>query len=95
MQPLARTVTTNTWRGVGPYHDDDPTSFKGIKLLETTECNKLYILNTMFATRLNEHGWSFHSNIGYKRRLDYIMADWYVKRATTNLPCLSDAKPNF
>ena len=73
-----------TWIGVGPYHDEDPTSFNGTKLLETAECNKLYILNTMFATRSHEHRWSFHSNLGYKRRLDYIIADWYVKRATTN-----------
>ena len=35
-----------SWREVGPYHDEDPTSFNGIKLLETAECNKLYILNS-------------------------------------------------
>ena len=74
----------DTWRGPGPYHDEDPTSFNGTKLLETAECNQLYILNTMFATRSNEHRWSFHSNLGYKRRLDYIVTDRYVKRATTN-----------
>jgi len=38
----------------------------------------------MYATRSDEHRWSFHSNRGYKRRLDYIMADLYVKTATTN-----------
>ena len=74
----------DTWKGVGPYHDEDPTSFNGTKLLETAECNQLHILNTMFATRYNEHRWTFHSNLGYKRRLDYILTDWYVKHATTN-----------
>lgn len=69
---------------MGPYNDKDPTNFIGEKLIETTESNNFYILNTMFATRSDEHRWSFHSNLGYKRRLDYIMADWYVKRATTN-----------
>ena len=51
------------------------------------------ILNTMFATRSNEHRWSFHSNLGYKHRLDYIMTDWYEKHATTN--CRVYPKPNF
>ena len=49
----------DSWKGVGPYHDHNPTSFNGTKLIETAEGNGLYILNTMFATRSDEHRWSF------------------------------------
>ena len=30
------------------------------------------------------HRWSFYSNLGYKRRLDYILCEWYVKRFSNN-----------
>ena len=73
-----------SWMGVGSFNDDAPTSYNGEKLIETSESNDLYILNTLFATRSDEHRWSFHSNRGYKRRLDYILTDWYVRRFTTN-----------
>ena len=46
-----------SWRGVGLYHDEDPTSFNGIKLLETAQCNKLYILNTMPVCNKIERTW--------------------------------------
>ena len=73
------------WKSIGPHHDENPTSFNGTKLIEIAEENSLSILNTMFTTRTDEHRWSFHSNLGYKRRLDYIIAnEWYVKHATTN-----------
>ena len=74
----------SNWRCVGQFHDPDLTSFNGSRLVETAEINNLFLLNTMFATKSDEHRWSFVSNLGYKRRLDYIMAEWYVKRATKN-----------
>ena len=40
------------WHCVGKFHDPDPTSFNGTQLLEASENNGLYILNTMFATRI-------------------------------------------
>ena len=30
------------------------------------------------------HRWSFYSNLGYKRRLDYILCEWFVKRFCNN-----------
>jgi hypothetical protein len=68
---------------IGSQHDN-LTSFNGSKLIEMGEENSLFILNTMFVTGSDEHRWSFHSNLGYKRRLDYIMAEWFVKHANTN-----------
>lgn len=85
---------SSNWRCVGPYNDDEPTSFNGMKLLEMAETNNLFILNTMFATKSPTHRWTFKSNLGYLRRLDYILGEWYIKRATTNCrayPGVSDA----
>ena len=30
------------------------------------------------------HRWTFYSNLGYKRRLDYILCEGFVKRFSTN-----------
>ena len=72
------------WHCVGRVHDPNPTSYNGERLIETAETNNMFLLNTMFDTKSDEHRWSFVSNLGYKRRLDYIMSEWYVKRATKN-----------
>ena len=69
---------------VGLYNDSDPTSFNGTKLIETAQNNGLYILNTMFPTKSSAHRWTFKSPLGYYRRLDYILGEWYVKRASQN-----------
>ena len=69
----------NSWKCVGRF-DDEPTSFNGTKLIEVSESNRMYILNTLFAT----NKWSFKSNLGYYRRLDYILGEWFVKRASQN-----------
>lgn len=74
----------STWKCLGPYHINNKSSFNGMKLIETAESNALCILNTTFATRSSEHLWTFHSNLGYKRRLDYILAEWFVKTSTNN-----------
>lgn len=43
------------WKSIGLHRDENPTSFNGTKLIETAEENSLFILNTMFATRTDEH----------------------------------------
>lgn len=72
------------WQSIGQFHDPESTSFNGVRLLETAETNNLFILNTRFATKSDEHRWSFVSNLDYKRRLDYILAEWFVKCTTKN-----------
>ena len=66
----------DNWHCVGKFHDPDPTSFNGTQLLQVSENHSLYILNTMFATRIDAHRWTFKSNRGYQRRLDYIIGEW-------------------
>ena len=63
--------------------DTDSTSENGHRLLEFAEEHNLSILNTFFGCK-NIHRWSFYSNLGYKRRLDYILGEWFIKRFTNN-----------
>ena len=79
---------------VGRNNDLEETSYNGTKLIEFAESNKLYIMNTMFQTKTSHHRWTFKSPIGYFRRLDYILTEWYVKRVVQNCrvyPAVSDA----
>ena len=69
---------------VGKYNDDEPTSFNGTNLIDTAQSHKLYLFNTMFATKSAAHRWTFKSPLGYMRRLDYIMGEWYIKQAVKN-----------
>ena len=40
-------------------------------------------MNTLYG-RKNIYRWTFHSNLGYRRRLDYILCDFFVKKYSTN-----------
>jgi len=85
----------NSLACVGRFNDDEPTSFNGTKLIEVAENNSLYILNSLFATKTPQHRWSFKSNLGYFRRLDYIMGEWFVKRASQNCRVYPNASVPF
>lgn len=53
------------WQSVDQFSDNNPTSFNGSWLIETSESHNLYLLNTMFATKSDGHTCSFISNLGY------------------------------
>ena len=40
-------------------------------------------MNSIFGYK-DIYRWSFYSNLGYKRRLDYILCEWFVKRFCSN-----------
>ena len=69
--------------GVGNNHDPDPTSENGLRLLKFCKEQELFMMNSFFGHK-NIHRWSFYYKLGYKRRLDYIFCEWYVKRFTSN-----------
>ena len=41
------------------------------------------------------HRWSFYSNLGYKRRLDYILCEWYIKRFCINCQVYRSVSDGF
>ena len=82
------------WNCVGQNNDPDPTSSNGIRLLAFAEENKLSILNSKYGYK-NLHRWSFYSNLGYKRRLDYILGEWFIQRFCTNCRVYTSASIGF
>ena len=80
---IGRDCEPEKWICVGNNNDPDPTSSNGTRLLGFAEEQSLYIMNSMFGYK-NIHRWSFHSNLGYKRRLDYILCEGFIKRFCNN-----------
>ena len=77
MQQLAQTVNQpEEWTCVGNNNDPDSTSSNGTRLLAFAEEQNLSIMNYKFGYK-NIHRCSFYSNLGYKRRLDYILCEWF------------------
>ena len=68
---------------IGKNNDPNPTSKNGHRLLQFAHELNLSILNTQYGYK-NVHRWSFHSNLGYDRRLDYILGEWFIKRFSHN-----------
>lgn len=72
------------WACLGNNNDDCKTSTNGRKLIELCEANELRLTNTMFDTKTDQHRWSFKSNLGYYRRLDYVAVDGFLRRYVKN-----------
>ena len=79
---------------IGQNNDSDPTSENGHRLLQFAQEHSLSILNSFFGYK-NIHRWSFYSNLGYSRRLDYILGEWFIKRFTTNCRVYRGASTAF
>ena len=75
---VGRDCEPDKWAFVGNNHDPDPTSENGLRLLKFCKEQELYMMNSYYGHK-DIHRWSFYSNLGYKRRLDYIPCEWYVK----------------
>ena len=68
---------------IGKNNDQNTTSENGHRLIQFAEEHNLSIVNTFFGHK-DIHRWSFYSNLGYKRRLDYIMGEWFIRRFIHN-----------
>ena len=71
---IGRDCEPEKWECVGNNHDPDPTSPNGLRLLHFCKEQNLYVMNSMYGSK-DIHRWSFQSNLGYKRRLDYILCE--------------------
>ena len=85
---------TENSKCIGKNNDPNPTSENGHRLLQFAHENNLSIMNTLFGHK-NIHRWSFHSNLGYDRRLDYILGEWFVKRFSHNCRVYRGASKPF
>ena len=72
----------------GNNHDSDPTIENGPRFLKFCKGKELYMMNSYYGHK-DIHRWSFYSNLGYKRRLHYILCEWYVKRFLITLVCIA------
>lgn len=65
-----------------------------MRLLDYCEEQNLFVMNSRFGYK-NIHRWSFYSNFGYKRRLDYIIGEWFVLRFCTNCRVYRNVSEGF
>ena len=82
------------WGCVGNNHDPDPTSPNGTRLLNFCKDQNLYVMNSFYGYK-DIHRWSFYSNLGYKRRLDYILCEGFVKRFSSNCRIYGSVSDGF
>ena len=65
----------------GPNRDTAPTNFNGQLLLETAQDLGLFCMESFLKSR-DAHRHTFYSNLGYARKLDYFLGEWYIKHFT-------------
>ena len=75
--------SNNQWTYLGKFNDDLPTNDNGTRTLSFCQDFNLFILNSLFAMpAIHRHTW--YSPTGFSKRIDYIMAEWHIKRSATN-----------
>ena len=75
--------SNNQWTYLGKFNDDLPTNDNGTRTLSFCQHFNLFILNSLFAMpEIHRHTW--YSPTGFSKRIDYIMAEWHIKRFATN-----------
>ena len=74
---------TPAWSYLGTNNDSLSTNDNGSRLLSMSqECN-LYILNSFYDSKpIHRHTW--YSPTGFSKRVDYLLADWHIKKLSTN-----------
>ena len=71
------------WAYLGPNNDQLATNDNGTRLLSLSNENKLFLMNTLFPSKaIHRHTW--YSPTGFSKRLDYILAEWHIKKFCFN-----------
>ena len=71
------------WAYLGPNNDQLVTNDNGTRLLSLSNENKLFLMNTLFPSKaIHQHTW--YSPNGFSKRLDYILAEWHIKKFCFN-----------
>jgi exonuclease III len=75
--------SNGSWSYLGTNNDDLPTNDNGTRLLSLSqECN-LFIMNSLFdGPPKHRHTW--YSPTGFTKRIDYILAEWHIKKLSSS-----------
>ena len=71
------------WEYLGPNNDQLETNDNGTRLLGLSNENKLFLLNSLYPSKaIHRHTW--YSPTGFTKRIDYILAEWHLKKLCNN-----------
>ena len=73
----------NTFNILGKNNDALSTNDNGLRLLNFCQQFQLYLLNSFFSSK-SIHRETWYSPNGFRKRTDYVIGDWYMKRFCTN-----------
>ena len=83
MNATIGTDSFGSWSFLGPNNDELTTNNNGSRLLNLSDENKLFILNSLFPSKaIHRHTW--YSPNGFTKRVDYILAEWHLKKLCSN-----------
>ena len=72
-----------SWSYLGRNNDNLPTNDNGTRLLSLSqECN-LFIMNSLFDSP-TKHRHTWYSPNGFTKRVDYILAEWHIKKLSSS-----------
>ena len=71
------------WEYFGPNNDQLETNDNGTRLLSLSNENKLFLLNSLYPSKaIHRHTWYLPT--GFTKRIDYILAEWHLKKLCNN-----------
>jgi exonuclease III len=71
------------WSYLGPNNDEYATNDNGTRLLSLSNENNIFIMNSLFPSKaIHRHMW--YSPTGFSKRVDYILAEWHLKKLCSN-----------
>ena len=94
MNATIGTDSYGVWKCLGRNIDDRLTNGNGQRLLTVCENNNLYIVNSIF-DRKPIHRTSWYMKTGFKKRTDYIIAEKYIKKVSTQCQVYRKASKPF
>ena len=71
--------------GPWEYHNNDQleTNDNGTRLVSLSNEKKLFLLTSLYSSKaIHRHTW--YSPTGFTKRLDYILAEWHLKKLCNN-----------
>ena len=89
MNATVGTDSNGSWSYLGTNNDDRQTNDNGSRLLSLTEECHLYIMNSLYDSK-PIHRQTWYSPSGFAKRIDYILAEWHIKKLSSNCVCLFD-----